>query len=319
MSHPYPNITCLIITLFLLISLPVSAAETPKVYAKTMFVSGTVEVVRSSSEKPLALARGDSLYLGDQVNVGKDSKAVLVTMERRIINLAANSELKIGDPKGPVILGLGLGMFADGKGRSNIGAQATTRADESTPLLVSPRNSMIRSGPIVLNFHPLQEGERYEIEIVGVDPPFHYSTNLTVWKFELSGDKIGRDITPGQAYYLTIRHYDANGVQVQEEKDIRVGILDPEKQKTIEDLESELKRFKDEGIGEIVYLTLLAETCETDYLFDDAIRLYERIYREMAPGDAYSYERLKQLYAVTRNPTAFRALEKAQQDFSGQH
>ncbi len=291
---------------------PATAAERAKAYAKAMFVKGSVQVVRQNVKEPASLARGDSLSLGDRVTVGNNSKAVLVTTGRKIINLTADSELKIGDGQGKAIQGLGLGMFASGKGRRNISAQATTRADESIPLLLSPRNSVVRSGPIVLNFHPLKKDERYEIETVGVSPPLHFQIESTIPKLALTKERIGHELTSGKAYYLTIRHYDSAGALLQEEKDIRVGLLEPAQKSVIDRIEKELQTLMKDEKDNPAYPTLLAETYEANYLFQGAIRLYDRIYRETVPGDPYSLERLKHLYAVTCNNSALRTLEKTQ-------
>lgn len=289
--------------------LPGWAGDSPKVHAKVMFATGTVQVIRSGEEKSLPLARGDSIAVGDRIIVGANAKAVLVTSERKIINLAANSDLKIGDASGHLIEGLGLGMFAGGKGRSDSGAQATTRNLNSSPLLVSPRNSVIRAQELSLEFAPLQTDQRYEIEVVGINPKFVYKTKIAYPEHTLTQKQLRQELKTGEAYYVYVRKLDANGVELEREQDLRVGLLDTQSQARVSQVEKELTQFMNEDRNNPAYPTLLAETYEANFLNQDAVQWYEKIYREIAPGDAYSLERLKHLYSITRNSPALKALE----------
>ncbi|MEW6238067.1 MAG: hypothetical protein AB1656_21975 [Candidatus Omnitrophota bacterium] len=290
-------------------SLTGMTAETPKPYAKIMYATGTVQAFRRAMTEGHDAARGDDLFAGDRLTTGADSKAVLITVQRKMINLPANSELTVGQEQGQTIQGLGLGMFASGKGRSDIGAQATTRNSDRAPLLLYPRNTLIREKKIVLKFAPLEAGERYALEVVGVTPTFVYKSDSANLELPLDKDHAGNEPIPGQAYYIFIRKINANNAFISEEKDMRVGIIDPQQTAAVEGVEKEIRILMEAEKSNPAYLTLLAETYEANFLYHDAIQLYEKIFNEIAQGDAYSLARLQHLYALTKNSPALRALE----------
>ncbi|GEM_PF-5659328 len=289
---------------------PVWAQEPAKLYAKTMFVSGTVNIIRTATSEATPLARGDSVFMGDRVMTGPDSKAILVTIEKKLINVPANAELNVaGGEAGRVIAGLGMGMFASGTGRSDVGAQAATRKMDDEPLLLYPRNSRIRDRSITLQFAPLAEGEQYEIEVVGVTPQFVYPTKLSTTELLLTEDRIGRQLIAGEAYYVYVRKINAQKVELQQENGLRVGLLTPEEETNIAQVEEILQPLMNQERDNPAYPTLLAETYESNCLHHDAIRMYEKIINDILPDDAYSRERLRHLYTIIRNPPLLRTLD----------
>jgi len=299
------------VILFLIgaISLTGWTAETPKPYAKIMYATGTVQTFKRGMPDGHDAARGDDLFAGDRLTTGADSKAVLITVQRKMINLPAKSELIVGQEKGQTIQGLGLGMFASGAGRSDAGAQATTRNSDQAPLLLYPRNTMIREKNIVLKFAPLESGERYDVEAVGVAPPFVYQLDSAKLELPLDKEHTGKDPVAGQTYYIFVRKLNAGNALLNEEKDMRVGILDPQKEEAVAVVEKEILPLMEAEKRNPAYPTMLAETYEANFLYHDAIQLYEKIFNEIAPGDAYSLGRLQHLYAITKNSPALRALE----------
>ncbi len=280
----------------------------PETYAKVMYVKGAVELYRQGETEPLSPSRGADVFIGDRMITKAASKAVLITNAQKMINLPANAELNIGQAQGQLIAGLGMGMFASGTGRRNIGAQAVTRDSDLTPQLIYPRNSMIRGETIVLQFAPLENGEYYEVKMIGVVPQFVKKTTIETPKLTLSKELIGKELLPGKAYFVYVTKRNEQGEELIPEEKIRVGMVTPETQKEIENVEKELQALIEEEKENLAYPTLLAETYEANYLYHDAIALYEKIYNELAPGDSYCLDRLKHLYTITNNPPALRIL-----------
>ncbi len=302
---------CLILLFFQILQSAYPAEEKnekKEAYAKVMFTAGTVQVFKEGKEEAIELKRGDSVLAGERVTTGPKSKAVLITRQKKVIPLAANAELRIGEEKGNVIEGIGLGMFASGKGRSRIGAQAATRRMDTIPLLLYPRNSKVRDEQIELKFAELSDGERYEIEIVGIVPQFVYHTILSEDEFLLSAETIGHSVLPGETYYVYVRKLNAEGMELVHEYGLRIGMLAPDIQETVENVEQTLEPLSSDESDNLAYPTLLAETYETYCLYQEAIESYERILNDMNPGDSYALDRLEYLYIVTKDSAALKQL-----------
>ena len=305
------NPLCTITTIVLLgiSSLSVFSEERSKPYAKVMYATGTVSVFRTAQAKAEPLSRGDFVSLGNRITTGPKSKCILITNQRKLITLLADSELKTGSGKGRTLNGLGLGLFARDKTRSVFHVQATTRKMDADPLLLNPRFGLVRSKRLVLEFAPLRKGERYAVEVVGVTPMFYYRTEITEPKLALTNERIGKELTHDVAYYVDVFKLDAGGTELAFDKGLRVGMLGPRSEETIETFEKELMPLVQEDEGNPAYPTLLAETYEDHFLFHDAIGQYEKIVKTVVPGDSYSLERLKYLYEVIQNPVELKALE----------
>ncbi len=289
----------------------------PRYYAVALHVGGQVALFRDGEIKAVAVVRGTTVCENDRVVTGADSKAVLITYKRRLITLAANGELRVKDDStGRRLAGLGLGMFESGKGRSDIGAQAVTRASPP-PYLRYPGGGMVRGDAIELELEPLGRDERYRVEVVCVEQSFYWETRTTDAKLALTEERMKNEIQLGVPYYIYISKPPSSGGglsrgnegQAPRVEEYRVGLLGLEERKTVNTLEKELLPLIQKENDNLAYPTLLAETYEANQLFLEAIGQYERIYKALAPGDPYSRARLRQLYTETRNSQALRALD----------
>lgn len=289
----------------------------PRYYAVALHVGGQVALFRDGETEAAAVVRGTTVCENDRVVTGADSKAVLITYKRRLITLAANGELRVRDDStGRRFARLGLGMFESGKGRSDIGAQAVTRA--SPPAYMRfPGGGMIRGDAIELELEPLGQDERYRVEVVCVEQSFYWETRTTDAKLALTEERIKNKIQLGVPYYIYISKPPTLGSglsrgnegQAPRVEEYRVGLLGSEEAEAVSTIEKQLLALIEKEKTNLAYPTLLAETYEANQLFLDAIGQYERIYKTLAPGDPYSRARLRQLYAETKNSRALRALE----------
>ena len=298
-------------TLMIVPAMLAMAEEKSEVYAKVLKVNGTVEAFRGGADKPEALARGDSINIGDKVSTGDDSAATLITKKRKLINLTANSELSVGaSDQGEPIAGLGnLSMFANADGRASAEAQAAVRASDATTLLLTPRGGVSRGETLTLTFAPLEEGHRYEVVISGsVSHRFDLKTDVRKSTLEVTEDDRGGKVVRDVPYFAYVKHYNARNVLLGQEKKIAVGLISKKDEDAVRKVEEGLLPLIGGDQNDTVYRTLLAETYADCYLFTDAIELYEEIYANLLPGDEYSRERLKALYIKTADGAKYNTI-----------
>lgn len=292
----------------------VHAQEKPKPYAVVMFATGEVQVFHKGEDNGLALQRGDAVQLGDRVTTGEESKLTLVTQNRKIINLPGKSELTTDSSNSTTaIAGLGLGMFKSAEGRSDVGAQAAVRAKDRTILLKYPRYGFIRDKNLVLDLEPLESGQSYHIKIISTrQPRFIYETTIQESSFPINKETVGNEIRMGQPYWISVDKINMRDKPLQSDFDeLAVVMIAPETRVELENAEKELQAMEGSDPSNIAYPTLLAETYEAFELYHEAISVYETIYHQLAPGDEYSRLRLKDLYAMIKDPVKYQTVLKS--------
>ncbi len=289
-------------------------AEEPEAFAKMMQAKGEVLVFRSGSEKAEAISRGDLLYAGDRVTLGRDSSAILVTKERKIINLSSDSELTVNAGAGDGatgLQGLGLGMFRNNKGRINPTVVAAVRdKGDANMLFLSPRNGVSRDSELHLQFAPLPEGYHYEVEIVSREPKFRHVEPLKSSELVLDEQLTGYPVKRGEPYFIYVKKYNVRGVVTDFEERLYTGLIGEDDLKKVQQVEKEVQPWLKDEKDSLAYLTVLAETYEEYFLRDEAIAAYERICDKVAPGDLYSLQRLEELYAEVQNGPKYRKVQE---------
>ena len=241
-------------------------------------VNGSVEVFKGGSGPSVPAQISMSLFPGDVVKTGDESKASILFSDGRITKIPPKGSLALDVPKGEsssLVSKLLSRIKIFGKGGEDevLGVAATTREkfDRDFSILF-PRNCSVADLSPVFTWQEVQGVEGpFEISIMGssgVLPKFSTS------QLSLNLKEEGKELKPDSVYILKVSVNTTAGVFSDE------CFIQTSSEKTMKDykgLKNEVLAFVKENPEDDTSLLLLAKVAEENQIYDDAVKFYLKL------------------------------------------
>ncbi|MFH1743744.1 MAG: tetratricopeptide repeat protein [bacterium] len=277
----------------------VYAADDPSdLFGKFFYVTGKVEMKKKDAEERASVKRGDSIHYGDMVWTGENSRATIMTLSKKIVNLVPNSELNTSDrskePKGKLLKLLPAeGLFEKTSSADSLVAVMGVRAE--LEYILSPRYSAIKTTTPVIYFRPLPENHSYAIKITGGGLPSPFKGSIESNVLDLSKVELRKPLDRETTYFIQAELVDQRGGLRGKERDVFIRPISDEELAKITAIEKEIAQLQKTDPDNTSYSVLLAAAYEDMGLYSDALTIYEALHREQ-PDDEFIRDKLAIMY-----------------------
>ncbi len=279
-------------------------AEEPEVFGKFLNVKEKVTIKKQDADDRVQVKRGDLIHYGDVVWTGENSRATIVTKDKKIVNLQPDSELNTKTDQAGNKLASKLGMNAMFKSSSTEDLMAVAGVRADTEYVLSPRNSVIKTTTPIIRLKEPAEGSKYRIKITGGGLPSPFKGVVDGHILDVSKADLRKPLKRGTVYFIEA---ELIGPTRGVEKNVAIYPLEKDDLEVIQDIEKEIAELQKADPDNPSYRLLLASEYEDMELYSDALAVYKQLHQKY-PEDEYIRNQLARMYDQTGLVTALKKL-----------